>query len=327
MMAALLAAVSLAATALEAAAATCRPKRPKPAIVLRDMGACGFDAATLSFAGTPAEQALCLMRAMDTSRNLGPPPASLPAVLAERIGSASRLPTAESLLALLSRLDLEADFGANLSQPVTHAHDNDPAAPVARYLVIHDTSGPNYGRKPWPENLDDHPKINNLRRFRCQDGWEIAHVVVNRSGGMLLGHDFAVPWRATKFERATAFEGALKGLFLHVELIQPRRRGRRGRDAVAPTPGFSAAQYGRLALLYTIASVRAGTWLIPAFHAPIDAHIRGGHDDPRNFELEAFAASLERLLALLDEPTGAIAQRWRLPARPSSAATNRNLTP
>jgi hypothetical protein len=33
-------------------------------------------------------------------------------------------------------------------------------------------------------------------------------------------------------------------------------------------------------LLYTIASVRAGEWLIPAFRAVIDGDVRGGHDDP-----------------------------------------------
>ncbi len=185
---------------------------------------------------------------------------------------------------------------------MARARDNDPSAPTARYLVIHDTSGPNYGGRPWPSNIDDHPKINNLRRFWCADGWTIAHVIINRRGALLLGHDFAEPWRATKFERATAFGTALKGLFLHVELIQPRRRapGRgRNNDAQAPTPGFTAAQYDRLALVYVAASVRAGAWLIPAFHAPIDAHIRGGHDDPQNFDLDDFAASLERILVAL----------------------------
>jgi len=76
-------------------------------------------------------------------------------------------------------------------------------------------------------------------------------------------------------------------------MIQPRRRGRRGGDISAPTPGFTSAQYQRLALLYTIASVRAGAWLIPAFHAVIDGDIRGGHDDPQNFEVEAFARALD----------------------------------
>ena len=48
-----------------------------------------------------------------------------------------------------------------------------------------------------------------------------------------------------------------------------------------------------------IASVRTGAWLIPAFHAVIDEGIYDKHDDPQNFELEAFAASLEKLLARL----------------------------
>ena len=93
-------------------------------------------------------------------------------------------------------------------------------------------------------------------------------------------------------------------------MIQPRRsqpgRGRRN-DAQAPTPGFSDIQYDRLALIYTIASVRAGRWLIPAFHIAIDSGIRGGHDDPQNFEIAAFAGSLERLV----EPADATRQAGR----------------
>jgi hypothetical protein len=85
-------------------------------------------------------------------------------------------------------------------------------------------------------------------------------------------------------------------------MIQPRRRapgfGRRN-DAQAPTPGFTAAQYDRLALLYVVASVRAGAWMIPAFHASIDSGIRGGHDDPQNFDLQIFTRSLEDLLQSL----------------------------
>ena len=45
-----------------------------------------------------------------------------------------------------------------------------------------------------------------------------AHVVINRSGGMLLNHELEIPC-AYEFEQAANFSGALKGLFLHVELI------------------------------------------------------------------------------------------------------------
>ncbi len=111
-----------------------------------------------------------------------------------------------------------------------------------------------------------------------------------------------VPWRSTKeFERALFFGTALKGLFIHVEMSQPRRGGpgHHATDSAAPNPGFSVAQYDRRALLYTIASVRAGEWLIPAFHAVIDNDTRGGHDDPQNFELAAFAQALDGILERL----------------------------
>jgi hypothetical protein len=269
------------------------------------MGACTFEPRGLRFRGEPLEQALCLMRAMNATRNLAPTLERLPAALATRIGRDTGLPAREALSTYLSHQDLEWDFAAHLWQPLSHARDNDLDAPQARYFVIHDTSGPNYGRRSFPADIDVAPKINNLSNFKCSDGWGRAHVVVNRSGKMLLEHDFEIPWRETKFERAVNFAGALKGLFVHVELIQPRRslagRGRHN-DAQTPTPSFSTAQYDRLALLYVIASVRAGEWLVPAFHAAIDAGIRNGHDDPLGFDVESFADSLQRLMDKLQAP-------------------------
>jgi hypothetical protein len=197
---------------------------------------------------------------------------------------------------------LEWDFAAHLWQPVSRAEDNNPEAPAARYFVIHDTSGPNYGHRSFPDDIDSTAKFNNLKNYYCPDGWGKAHVVVNRSGDMILDHDFAIPWRETKFERAVDFVGTLKGLFLHVEMIQPRRSApgySRRNDAQPPSPSFTTAQYDRLALLYTIASVRAGHWLVPAFHAAIDADIRNGHDDPRGFDADSFANSLTLLIEKL----------------------------
>ncbi len=287
-----------------ALSATCKPSHFRPTTFVRTMGRCGFDPATLSYRGTAADQARCLMRGMDSSRNLSPEMESLPSGLASRVGNDTGLPSRERLSAFLSKQNLEWDFAAYLWQPLSRARDNDPDAPMARYFVIHDTSGPNYGRRSFPDDIDDASHINDLRRFECSDGYGKAHVVVNRAGGMLLNHELATPWRETKFEQAANFSGALKGLFLHIELVQPRRSAaHRGRnDALAPNPGFTAAQYDRLALLYTIASVRAGRWLIPAFHAAIDADIRNGHDDPMNFDVESFAASLDSLVAGLQEP-------------------------
>lgn len=232
----------------------------------------------------------------------GPPLQSLPPGLASRIGETTGLPSREALASFLSKQNLEADFAANLWQPLSRAHDNDPDAPLARYFVIHDTSGPDFARHGFPDDInDDTAHFNNLKNFVCADGWGKAHVIVNRVGDMLVTHDFAIPWRATKFEQAEEFGGALQGLFLHVELIQPRQRGRGG-DGHSPDPAFTPAQYDRLALLYTIASVRSGNWLIPAFHAAIDAEIPNGHDDPLNFDIDSFANSLDRLAEKLGQP-------------------------
>jgi hypothetical protein len=284
------------ASPLDAFGTTCRPKRALPAIVVTSMGPCNFDPDSFGFAGDPAQQAACLVRPVERWAKLGPVLSSLPPVFADRVGRTSGLPDRAALGALLTELHLDGRLGEGLLDPVSRANDDDPLAPVARYLVIHDTSGPKLGS--FPANLDSDRRINNLARFHCSDSHEIAHVIVNRLGDLYVGHDLSVPWRATKFERALNFGGALKGLFLHVEFIQPRRGspGHRRNDIVAPTPGFTASQYDRLALIYTLASVRAGQWLVPAFHAVIDNNIRDGHDDPQNFDLEAFAHSLEMLL-------------------------------
>jgi hypothetical protein len=280
----------------------CKPHHFRAPFFIKSMGACAFDPETLSFAGTPIEQAMCLMRGMDATRNLGPPLTSLPPALASRIGETNGLPTREVLSAYLSKENLETDFAAHLWQPLSRAHDNDPDAPTARYFVIHDTSGPTFGRHGFPDNINaESASFNNLKNFACSDGWGKAHIVVNRVGDMIVDHDFAIPWRATKFEQAAEFGGALQGLFLHTELIQPRQRGRGG-DGHSPDPAFTVAQYDRLALLYTIASVRKGKWLIPAFHAAVDAEIPNGHDDPLNFDIDSFAGSLDRLAEKLGQP-------------------------
>jgi hypothetical protein len=282
----------------------CKPRHFRAPYFIKTMGRCGFDLATMSFQGEAAEQARCLMRGMDESRNLGAQMAMMPAPLADRVGRDTGLPTREALSTYLSKLDLEWDFAQYLWLPTSRANDNDPAAPLARYFVIHDTSGPNFGHRPFPDEVDrGNSKINSLNKFRCSDGWGKAHVVINRSGDMLLNHELEIPWRETKFEQAANFSGGLKGLFLHVELIQPRRSSGRGHnDARSPDPAFTPAQYDRLALLYVIASVRSRHWLIPAYHAALDADIPNGHDDPLNFDPESFAESIDAVVKKLQPP-------------------------
>jgi hypothetical protein len=92
----------------------CKPSRPRPPVILKDMGACSFDTQTLSFLGDPVEQAKCLVRGMDVTRNLKSRLDSLPPALASRVGSDNSLPAREVLSAYLSKRNMEWDFAANL---------------------------------------------------------------------------------------------------------------------------------------------------------------------------------------------------------------------
>jgi hypothetical protein len=279
--------------------------KPQPPVTLKNMGLCQFDPVSLSYAGDPAAQATCLLNPVQPVGRLGPPLKELPRFLAEHVGQPAGLPERARLLAWLAERGLSDPLGDSLPRAVAYARDGDLLSRPTTYFVIHDTSSPNYGGLAWPRNIDEDAKLNNLNRYVCANDIERAHAFINRGGAILLAHDFSVPWRATKFEMATNFEGALKGLFLHVELVQPRRRHPRygrGNDFLAPEPGFSRAQYDSLALVYLVASVRAGFWLIPAFHSVIDEGIRNKHDDPQNFVLADFAGSLAGLLDSLKKP-------------------------
>jgi hypothetical protein len=90
------------------------------------------------------------------------------------------------------------------------------------------------------------------------------------------------------------------GMFVHVELVQPRRKSHpKTFFDLAPSPGFTQKQLDRLALLYVVASYRAQKWLLPAYHAAVDATMAGAHDDPQNFDVAAWLTSVSHLLSQL----------------------------
>ena len=258
------------------------------------IGPCGFDVTSLQFSGDALAQARCLLRPVAAGGVLSSAPAALPDSLAALIGQ----PVGDLKPQLRRHLDsrhiADGAIGGPLDAPLSRARDDDPASPAARYFVLHDTSTPWLGdATAFPP--DDDPALNALARFAGPDA--VAHVFVNRRGETLLGHDFRVPWRATQLETRRVGVAA-RGLFLHVELAQPRRRDPAGsahNDLVAPLPGFTEAQYAQAALLYAAASARRGDWLIPAFHAALDEGIAGAHDDPQHFDIARFAAALQRL--------------------------------
>lgn len=256
------------------------------------LGLCKFDEATLSFAGDAADQARCLLRPVAKFGKIGAPLSALPTRLASLVGKNLNVDGARLKHALATRsISVE-----NFDRSVSRARNGASSAPMARYIVIHDTSSPWLGDDPFPADIDTSARVNGLKGYLGPNS--VAHVFVSRSGTTVFGHDFSVPWRATKLETKVIGVPA-KGLFLHVENIQPRRREPAGgpkNDAIAPLPGLTSVQYDRLAALYVYASRRAGRWLIPAFHTALDAGLNDGHDDPQNFELAKFDQAIGAIL-------------------------------
>lgn len=262
-------------------------------------GPCSFDPQSKSFRGTPEQQAACLTREVKRLGNIGNE--TITPFLREVVGKPA--PAIQAVQALLDAGQINSvDVGGPLNRPI-----------AANYFIIHDTSTPNCSavgpsvacpiRGEFPPDRDEaswsfnknfggHPKSFPNR---------LAHAFTNRVGASITEVDFADHITTTKFESCA--DGAAKTkLFIGVENIQPRigspkipSNPKKVNDFDAPSPGFSAKQYERLALLYVAASARRGQWLIPAFHAVLDQFYADGHDDPQRFDMEAFSAEVKRL--------------------------------
>jgi hypothetical protein len=235
------------------------------------------------------EQARCLLRPVKKFGNLGAPLPSLPPVLDRLIGQPIvQSISVEKVRSYLARNGIrETDVGGALSVRLSRP----------RYFVIHDTSDFLSGND-FPASVNDASwSANNLMvRVRRR----ICHVYLNRLGqsATAIRFESANSPVGTKF---SSCHSAQRRAFLHIENIQPRIRDRSvsfSNDAIAPNPGFTGPQLQRLALLYVVASVRSGKWLIPAYHSPIDLGYPNRHDDPQNFNLNEWT---EKLSALLDE--------------------------
>lgn len=273
---------------------------------------CKFDFSTLSFRGEALEQARCLLRKVKMSAHLESQP--LPTFIEENVDKNISV-TKTALRKYLTDNGInENDIGGSLDNPVSRGRDNSPTAPFARYFVIHDTSSPNLKTVlSFPENINESLWIfNDPQRYRNS---KQAHLFITRDGQSIApqGRTFNIPWRATKLDLSSQ---NTKGMFLHIENVQPRRcldekirtnrcmrlnsRGEEvWNDSIAPAVGFSEPQLKRLALVYIAASVRRGKWLIPAFHATIDDGFDDGHDDPQNFDLQKWSNEIEKILNAL----------------------------
>ena len=236
---------------------------------------------------TSVEQAKCLLRPVKKFAHLGDPLSELPALLLTLIGQPTESTlTQDQLKRFLTAKGIrEADVGGALSVRLS----------APKYFVIHDTSDL-LTSNAFPGAINDAThSLNNLTRRVTK---KVCHVYINRAGESATAVRFesSTPPSGTKFGSCHRSQ---RKAFLHIENIQPRIRDRSvsfRNDALAPLPGFSEAQLERLALVYVVASVRSGRWLIPGFHSPIDLGYPDRHDDPQNFDLQAWAAELERLI-------------------------------
>lgn len=276
---------------------------------------CKFDNTALKFAGDAGTQAKCLLRPVKKGGALGPALQELPSPLAALVDKPVTVSKASLRSYLQGKTIAEADIGGSLDQPVSRAGNG---GPFATYFVIHDTSTPNCSDKDsrcvklgeLPANLNDATWRYNTTSLilRYESGNPVAHVFVARTGASKTGFDFRERWNAVKLEGLVP-DGRATGLFLHIENVQPRigdpaipAEGKKPNDLVAPNPGFSDPQYERLALVYIAASVRRGSWLIPAFHAVIDSGLRNAHDDPQNFDLKKWSDTLDTLIGHINQP-------------------------
>ena len=261
------------------------------------IGGCQFDRDTLTFAGTPIQQATCLLRKVEPLGAKSAQP--LPPVIARLMQDGGAPSSAQKAAAILAFPQPYRDYAvANQDLPASNTEAGLPLL----YFVIHDTSDPFYGNDPFPKHLNSDPRVNSFASYVDQTFGEkpVAHIFLNRQGQIWAGHDFSEPWRATKLE-SRVIGAPARGRFVHIETVQPRRflPGATSRGQTeGPKPGFSAAQYRMLAALYVYASARAGHWLIPAQHSTVDDGIPDAHDDPQNFELKKFALELEKLLSV-----------------------------
>ncbi|WP_296680229.1 N-acetylmuramoyl-L-alanine amidase [Novosphingobium sp.] len=259
-------------------------------------GECRFDPDTLSFAGTAAEQAACLLRKVEVLGKRKAQP--LPPLFA-RLLDGEALPSAAMMQTALAAFPQPYQDYARIyaAAPLSRTASGLPAL----YFVIHDTSTPFYADQPFPKRLDTDWQINSFAPY--MDGTfarePVAHIFLSRYGQIWAGHEFQEGWRATKLE-SRAIGPASRGRFIHIETVQPRRLIAGFTDTGhthGPEPGFSAAQYRQLAALYVYTSARAGRWLIPAQHNTVDAGIPDAHDDPQNFDLGRFAEEIEAIIS------------------------------
>jgi hypothetical protein len=129
---------------------SCRATTPQA--IRQSMGralSCGFDRETMSYAGTPVQQARCLLRPVLIRGEIEQTVTPLPESLEQLVGQAVGIPASR----LAAYLDQErippGELGGPLTSPLSRTTDGHRA----RYFVIHDTSYP-LGADPFAPDME-----------------------------------------------------------------------------------------------------------------------------------------------------------------------------
>lgn len=258
----------------------------------RTFGGCRFDVAMEQFAGLVAEQLTCLLRKVRL-RGSGSDRQEIPVWLLQHAGGSISI-SPDQVMNYLRAENIRAE---DLGGPIVTGD-----VPTLRYFVIHDTSSPELtGVTAFPSNINEQTfSGNNLNMWSSLASR--VHLIISRDGRSRTLQD----WGANRAKPATKIEQngyapRARRVFAHVENIQPRIKPAGSWGWIAPQPGLGPAQEQRLALSYIVASLRAGRWLIPAYHFNIDQGIPDGHDDPQNADLGGWVARIESIVELMGQ--------------------------
>ena len=249
-----------------------------------DYGGCKFNSNTLRFSGTATEQANCLLRKV-IPKGKGSTAQPIPDWLVTHIDKSVALPLTKLIKYLASNGIAHTDLGGTIVSG---------DAVELRYFVIHDTSYPEV-LGAFPSNIDDAAYVGNHFNI-WSDLKNKVNLIVSRDGRSHLFNDFKAhrSEAGVKIETMSRVPQSRK-VFAQVENVQPRIKPLDSFAWIAPSPGFSIKQEKRLALIYIVSSVRAGRWLIPAYHFNIDQGIPNGHDDPQNTDLARWVGDISAI--------------------------------
>ncbi len=244
-------------------------------------GGCSFDSGTLAFEGNVEQQTSCLLRKVKP-KGSGAVPQPIPDWLKMHVGQSVNLTAGKTKKYLQANSIAESELGGAVALG---------DAVQLKYFIIHDTSFPEVVGS-FPDNINEAGYPGNKLGIWGSVRNKV-NMIVSRDGQSRTFNN----WEAERSEAGVKIETnsrvpKARKVFVHVENVQPRIKPPATFAWIAPQPGFSAAQEHRLALAYVVASVRAGHWLIPAYHFNVDQGIPDGHDDPQNTNLSSWVAEV-----------------------------------